>query len=64
MLKRLNKKLSEDQLKEIRANFTQMGRFQKQASEHGNKLIGGFKVIEIIGKGAYGSVFLACRGDN
>lgn len=41
-----------------------MGRFQKQASENGNKLIGGFKIVEIIGKGAYGSVYLACRGEN
>jgi len=41
-----------------------MGKFQKIAGESGEKFIGGFKVLDIIGKGAYGSVFLVSRGEN
>jgi hypothetical protein len=41
-----------------------MGKFQKIAGESGEKFISGFKVLEIIGKGAYGSVFLVSRGEN
>ena len=41
-----------------------MGKFQKIAGESGEKFIGGFKVLEIIGKGAYGSVYLVNRGEN
>lgn len=64
MLKRLNKKLPEDSLKQIKANFASMGKFQKVAGESGEKFIGGFKVLDIIGKGAYGSVYLVARGEN
>lgn len=64
MLKRLNKKIPEEGLRQIKANFSQMGKFQKIAGESGEKFIGGFKVLEIIGKGAYGSVYLVSRGEN
>lgn len=63
MLKKLNKSMPEDQLKQIKTGFAQMGKFQKTA-ESGEKFIGGFKVLEIIGKGAYGSVYLVSRGEN
>lgn len=64
MLKRLNKKIPEEGLRQIKANFSYMGKFQKIAGESGEKFIGGFKVLEIIGKGAYGSVYLVTRGEN
>lgn len=64
MLKRLNKKLNEESLKSIKTNFAQMGKFQKIAGDSGNRFIGGFKVLDIIGKGAYGSVYIVNRGEN
>ena len=58
MLKKLNKKTSDENLRQIRTNFEQMGNFQKLAGEGKDKFIGGFKIMDLIGKGAYGSVYL------
>ena len=35
-----------------------MGNFQKLQEGKGDKFIGGFKVSDLIGKGAFGSVYL------
>ena len=29
-----------------------------------NKFIGGYQIVDLIGKGAYGSVYLVLKGDN
>ena len=41
-----------------------MGNFQKLAGENKDKYISGFKILDLIGKGAYGSVYLVMRGEN
>ena len=64
LLKKLNKKTNEEGLRQIRSNFEQMGNFQKIANEGKDKFIGGFKIMDLIGKGAYGSVYLVMRGEN
>lgn len=40
-----------------------MGKFMNLKND-AKKFIGGFQVIELIGKGAYGSVYLVQKGDN
>ena len=40
-----------------------MGNFLSVKNDS-KKFIGGFQVIELIGKGAYGSVYLVQKGDN
>lgn len=65
LLKKLNKKTGEEGLRQIKANFAQMGNFTKLAGAEGrDKFIGGFKIVDLIGKGAYGSVYLVQRGEN
>ena len=58
MLKKLNKKTNEEGLRQIRANFEQMGKFQKLAGEGKDKFIGGFKIMDLIGKGKFSSIFM------
>ena len=41
-----------------------MGNFTKLAGEQKDKYINGFKIMDLIGKGAYGSVYLVLRGEN
>ena len=65
LLKKFNKKLSEEKLRQIKENLEQMGKFIKpNALASGDKYVSGFKVLEMIGKGAYGSVYLVQKGEN
>jgi hypothetical protein len=42
-----------------------MGRFIKRSlATSGDKYVNGFKVLDLIGKGAYGSVYLVQKGEN
>jgi len=41
-----------------------MGKFVKVGYSSEKYVIGGYKVMDLIGKGAFGSVYLAHRGDN
>ena len=58
LLRKINKKLPLENLIQIQQNFTQMGNFQKLQDGATEKFINGFKVMELIGKGAFGSVYL------
>ena len=62
--KLLSKKTSVESLQDIKKNFENMGNFQKIAGENKDKYINGFKILDLIGKGAYGSVYLVQRGEN
>ena len=65
LLKKFNKKLPEEKLMQIRENLEQMGRFIKRSlATSGDKYVNGFKVLDLIGKGAYGSVYLVQKGEN
>lgn len=54
LLKQINKNLNIDSLLKIKNNFAKMGTFQKTVLDKGEKYIGGYKVSDLIGKGAYG----------
>ena len=59
LLKKFNKKLPVEKLVQIRENLECMGKFIKlSAAAAGDKFVNGFKVLDLIGKGAYGSVYL------
>jgi hypothetical protein len=62
-LRKINKKLPIKSLDQIQVNFEKMGNFLAVKNDS-KKFIGGFQVIELIGKGAYGSVYLVQKGDN
>jgi len=62
--KLLSKKTTVESLQQIKKNFETMGNFQKLGAESKDKYINGFKIHDLIGKGAYGSVYLVQRGDN
>jgi NIMA (never in mitosis gene a)-related kinase len=57
LLKKFNKKLPAKSLDQIAQNFDQMGTFVKLGNDS-QKFIGGYQVIDLIGKGAFGSVYL------
>ena len=41
-----------------------MGTYQNLKEGKADKFIGGFKIIDLIGKGAFGSVYLVQKGEN
>jgi|TARA_B110000285_G_C15129785_1_gene622779 NIMA (never in mitosis gene a)-related kinase 10 len=63
LLRKINKKLPIKSLDQIALNFERMGQFMNVRNDS-KKFIGGFQVVDLIGKGAYGSVYLVQKGDN
>jgi len=59
-LKKINKKLPIKSLEQIAINFDKMGEFMN-IRDSSKKFIGGFRVVDLIGKGAYGSVYQVQR---
>ena len=56
LLKKINKKLPIKALEQIQENFEKMGQFVN-VGDSSKKFIGGFRIVDLIGKGAYGSVY-------
>lgn len=63
LLRKINKKLPIKSLDNIADNFDRMGEFLNVRNDS-RKFIGGYQIVDLIGKGAYGSVYLVQRGDN
>ena len=63
LLRKINKKLPIKSLDQISQNFEKMGQFLNVRND-AKKFIGGFQVVDLIGKGAFGSVYLVQKGDN
>lgn len=63
LLRKINKKLPIQSLDSIYNNFKKMGDFMN-IKHDAKKLIGGFQIVDLIGKGAYGSVYQVQKGDN
>ena len=53
----MNKKLPIKSLDNISINFERMGQFMNVRNDS-KKFIGGFQIVDLIGKGAFGSVYL------
>jgi hypothetical protein len=63
-LKKLNK-LPLKSLQEIDANFDEMKTYMRFGSVNDkSKVIGGYTVLDLAGKGAYGSVYSVKKGEN
>ena len=63
LLKKFNKKLTFKALENIAENFSQLETYMK-VNQSSQKLIGSFQVIDIIGKGAFGSVYEVVKGES
>ena len=63
MLRKINKKLPIKSPDQISQNFVAMGEFVNIKNDS-KKFIGGYQIVDLIGKGAYGSVYLVQKGDN